>query len=95
MLVEAREGRPPQVGFETTIVVNLHFCVSLQSALQSDFVLSPLSAKNSGVAAEKIVITQITKFCMPTCQASRSIRTVSSWVPKKRTAAALLALLGN
>jgi hypothetical protein len=45
VLMEAREGRPPQVGFETKIVVNLHFCVSLQSALQSDFVLSLLSAR--------------------------------------------------
>jgi hypothetical protein len=31
----------------------------------------------------------------PTGQTSRSILTVSKWVPKKRTAAALLALLGN
>src|ERR1700681_1355791 len=77
-------GEPPDTYAET-----LSLSPARHNALVKAF---PLRRKTVG-DSETGPLT--TGFCRPTCQASRSIRTVSSWAPKKRTAAAVLALDGD
>jgi hypothetical protein len=85
-LAEVVESALEEEFGQAELAGRFHFSGNRANQACGLFPIAPLSRHNRQSLRNSSILT---------CQASRSIRTVSSCVPKKRTAAALLALLGN